>query len=165
MEKNNRAVLAFKIAFTLITLLVVWFIFSNSTEIAEVSGGKSALVTAWLNKALASLGCGFRFSETLVRKLAHFAEYTLLGFWLVLTLRVYTRRVLVHISWPLFLGLATAVTDETLQTFIPGRAGQLRDVCIDFVGVTAGIVCGLVLILIIKALLIVIAQNKKSAGR
>lgn len=163
MQKADRWALIFKTVFTLITLSVIWFIFSNSAEIAEVSGGKSALVTAWLNQLLQALSLGLRLSEALVRKLAHFAEYTLLGFWLVLTLRVYTRRVLPYISWPLFLGLATAVTDETLQTFIPGRAGQLRDVCIDFAGVSAGILCGLILMLLIKALVIVMGQGRRRA--
>lgn len=163
MQKADRWALIFKTVFTLITLSVIWFIFSNSAEIAEVSGGKSALVTAWLNRILQALGFGLRLGETLVRKLAHFAEYALLGFWLVLTLRVYTRRVLSYLSWPLFLGLATAVTDETLQTFIPGRAGQLRDVCIDFAGIIAGILCGLILMLLIKALMIVMGQGRRRA--
>lgn len=162
MKQTERRALILKITVTLTTLLVMGFIFSNSAEVAEASGGKSALVTQWINGVLAVLGFGLRLTEGLVRKLAHFAEYSLLGFWLVLTLRVYTRRVLPYLAWPLFLGLATAVCDETLQTFIPGRAGQLRDVCIDFAGVTAGIFCGLILMLLIKALVIVLRQRRKA---
>lgn len=66
------------------------------------SGLRSAAVTQWLNGGLARVGVGWRFSERLVRKLGHFSEYALLGFWLMLSLRVYTRRILSHISWPLF---------------------------------------------------------------
>lgn len=155
MQQLDKMSLVFKTLFTLITLWVVWWIFSNSAQIAEVSGSKSLLVTTKLNGLLAALGCGWQLSETLVRKLAHFAEYCLLGFWLLLTLRVYTPRVLPYLSWPLFLGLATAVADESFQTFIPGRAGRLRDVGIDFAGVTTGILCGLILLLLIRALVIV----------
>ena len=40
----------------------------------------------------------------------------------------------------LFLCLLTALTDETIQLFVPGRSGELRDVWIDFAGGVLG--CG-----------------------
>ena len=32
-------------------------------------------------------------------------------------------------------GLLTALTDETIQLFVPGRSGQVTDIWIDFSGV------------------------------
>jgi hypothetical protein len=40
---------------------------------------------------------------------------------------------------PFLIGVLYAVSDEIHQTFVPGRAGQLRDVLIDSCGVLAGI--------------------------
>lgn len=149
-EKTSIWLTLFRVLFTLASAGTVLFIFSNSMEIAQVSGGKSALVTDWLNGGFEKLGVGFRLTEHLVRKLAHFAEYALLGFWMMLTLRVYTRRVLSHAAWPLFFGLLIPVLDEFLQTFIAGRSGQVRDVLIDFSGVCAGTLCAMFLLLLVR---------------
>lgn len=149
-EKTSIWLTLFRVLFTLASAGTVLFIFSNSMEIAQVSGGKSALVTDWLNGGFEKLGTGFRLTEHLVRKLAHFAEYALLGFWMMLTLRVYTRRVLSHAAWPLFFGLLIPVLDEFLQTFIAGRSGQVRDVLIDFSGVCAGTLCAMFLLLLVR---------------
>lgn len=149
---SGRLQAVFRVVFTLCLLATVVFIFSNSTEIGEVSGGKSADVTNLLNKIMARTGFGFRFSEHLVRKLGHFCEYALLGFWFMLTLRVYTRRIVSFIAWPLLGGLLTAVCDEFYQTFIPGRSGQVSDVVIDFGGVTAGLLAGLFALLLAAAI-------------
>lgn len=140
-----RGGLARKILFTLLSFAIVLFIFANSAQIGELSGARSQWVMELLNRLLSGAGVGFRFSHFLVRKLAHFAEYALLGFWLAMNLRIYTRRMLPHISWPLLGGLLTAVTDESLQTLIPGRDGQVADVLIDFGGVLAGVLAWLLL--------------------
>ncbi|MEM1484911.1 VanZ family protein [Oscillospiraceae bacterium PP1C4] len=139
-----------RVVFTVSTAATIVFIFADSAKIGEISGGKSALVTAWVNEILAKQGTGIRFTEHIIRKLAHFAEYALLGFWLMLTLRVFTKRIISHISWQLFGGLPVSVMDESLQIFIPGRAGMLRDVVIDFAGVVAGLACALLLLLLLR---------------
>lgn len=148
---GKTMLILFRIIFTLCLIGTVFFIFSNSFQIGELSSEKSAAVTAFLNKITTKLGFSFTFSEYLVRKLAHFTEYILLGFWLMLTLRVYTYRYLTHISWPLFGGLSTAVLDEALQLAIPGRSGEVRDVLIDFGGVMGGVLCGLFILLLFRA--------------
>jgi len=50
--------------------------------------------------------------------------------------------------FPALLGLITAAADESIQTFIPGRSGEFRDVLIDF----SGICLGLLLILLASRL-------------
>ena len=40
---------------------------------------------------------------------------------------------------PLSLGILYACIDELHQYFVPGRACQIRDVCIDTAGVLAGV--------------------------
>ena len=77
-------------------------------------------------------------SEHTVRKLAHIAEFALLGFFLTCCLRVYTKRLFAFCAWPLLFGLFIAVCDEFLQRFVPGRSGSIKDIFIDFTGVCGG---------------------------
>ena len=47
-------------------------------------------------------------------------------------------------------GLLTALTDETIQLFVPGRSSQVTDVWIDFSGVMTGLIVGLILLGLIR---------------
>ena len=142
-ERTPARLIVLRVLFTLFAAGTVVFIFSNSMQ-------SSAAVTQWLNGGLARVGVGWRFSERLVRKLGHFSEYALLGFWLMLSLRVYTRRILSHISWPLFFGLLAGVLDEGIQMFADGRGSDVRDVVIDFSGVVFGLLAALFLLLLVR---------------
>ena len=93
MEKRKISpwLIAFRILFTLGLIWTVFFIFSNSLQIAAESSARSQEAMAWVNDKLAILSLG-PLSEHVIRKLAHFAEYCLLGFFAMLCLRVYTRQ-------------------------------------------------------------------------
>jgi len=78
------------------------------------------------------LSSGLGGWDLVLRKLAHAAEYGILGALLVRALR--------RLSWALALGVAYAVSDEIHQSFVPGRQGSPLDVLIDSVGVIAGVV-------------------------
>ena len=95
-------------------------------------------VVAWaaLIFALSSipdLGTGLGGWDLVLRKLAHAAEYAVLG---ALLLRATGRARLAFA-----LGTLYAVSDELHQTFVPGRMGSPIDVAID----VAGVMCGIVL--------------------
>ena len=145
-ERTPVRLIVLRVLFTLFAAGTVVFIFSNSMQSGAASGLRSAAVTQWLNGGLARVGVGWRFSERLVRKLGHFSEYALLGFWLMLSLRVYTRRILSHISWPLFFGLLAGVLDEGIQMFADGRGSDVRDVS----GVVFGLLAALFLLLLVR---------------
>ena len=104
-----------------------------------------------INALLAKVHLG-PLSQHTVRKLAHFAEFLLEGFLLMLCLRVYTKHFVRHVSWPLLGGLATALMDETIQLRIAGRTSSVVDVWIDFGGVTAGLLVALLLLLIVRGI-------------
>ena len=70
----------------------------------------------------------------------------------MLCLRVYTRHFFKHVSWPMLGGLLTALTDETIQIFSPGRSSQVTDVWLDSAGVLAGILTALVLMALCRLL-------------
>ena len=148
-EQNQRTspwLIAWRVIFTFALIGCIVFIFSNSLQIADVSEGASGRVLGILQGILRHLGlpgAADRLTMHIVRKLAHFCEYMLEGFLLTLCLRVYTRRFVRHISWPILGGLLTALTDETIQLFSDGRSGQITDVWLDFSGVLTGILVGM----------------------
>ena len=141
-------VLGGRVLFTLALAGCIWFIFSNSMAVADVSSVSSGRVLQLLQAVLRRLGhpaLAQRLTMHIVRKMAHFCEYTLEGFLLMLCMRVYTRRPLRHITVPMLAGVLTALTDETIQLFSQGRSSQVTDVWLDSAGVLAGILAALLL--------------------
>jgi len=66
-----------------------------------------------------------------LRKIAHAAEFAVLGFLLV--------RALGNEWAGLFAGVAYAISDEVHQHFVPGRQAAVRDVLVDTAGVAVGV--------------------------
>ena len=119
-----------------VTALWLWFIYARSAQPAEVSHAESEGVLEFLLRF-------FPFLDMyLVRKLAHFTEYSILGGLLCLDWSLLGKPALLLSA---ATGLLAAGADECLQTFIPGRSGELGDVLLDLFGVIAG--AGLVLLL------------------
>ncbi len=76
-----------------------------------------------------------------VRKTAHFSIYAILGGFAFLS--VITYAVLPFWSRIAISGaicLVYSISDEIHQTFIAGRSGEIRDVCIDFAGSVLAII-------------------------
>ena len=137
--------IAGRVVFTLALIGCIAFIFSNSMAVAEVSSVSSGRVLQLLQAVL-------RLTMHIVRKMAHFCEYTLEGFLLMLCIRVYTRRYVRHISVPMLGGVLTAMADETIQIYSPGRSSQVTDVWLDSAGVLAGILIALVFMTLCRML-------------
>ena len=111
------------------------FIWGNSLMPGEVSGAFSD----WAQEVLESLMPGEGPSmqgSGLLRKLAHFTEISLLGMCLGWLFGMLQKKK----TWPLFLGVAAACVDETIQRFVPGRGPSLKDVAIDSCGVLTGMI-------------------------
>ena len=151
-EKTSPWLIAFRVIFTIALIACIALIFRNSLESGALSSARSQAVMQKINEILSVVNLG-PLSEHTVRKLAHFAEFTLEGFLLMLCLRVYTNRFVRHISWPLLGGMTTALLDETIQRFIPNRTSQVTDVWIDMAGVVFGALIALILLLIVRGLM------------
>ena len=154
-ERLSPWVIVGRVVFTLALAGCIWFIFSNSMAVAQVSSASSGRVLTLLQGALRRLGhpaLAQRLTMHFVRKLAHFCEYMLEGFLLMLCMRVYSRHPLRHITVPMLGGVLTALTDETIQLYSPGRSSQVTDVWLDSVGVLAGILAALVLMALCRLL-------------
>jgi VanZ family protein len=93
-------------------------------------------VAAWaalifVFSSVPDLGTGLGDWDLVLRKLAHAAEFAVLG---ALLLRATSRAGLAFA-----LGALYAASDEAHQVFVPGRMGSPLDVAIDLVGVAAGV--------------------------
>ena len=114
-------------------ILNLCFIWGNSLMPADVSQAFSDWVIALPSKLISGSGGGAGGSGIL-RKTAHFTEFTALG----LLLR-WLHGLLGKKGWhALFWGLLAACIDETIQLFVPGRGPGLLDVGIDSCGVLTG---------------------------
>ena len=81
--------------------------------------------------SIPSLGTGFGTWDLVLRKVAHMAEYAVLGGLL--------QRAVGREPLAILLGSAYAVTDELHQSFVTGRQGAPLDWLIDTIGVVAGV--------------------------
>ena len=150
-HKTSPWLIAFRVIFTFALIACIAFIFRNSLETGAQSSMRSQELMALLNELLGKVHLG-PLSEHTIRKLAHFAEFTMEGFLLMLCLRVYTSHFVRHMSWPLLGGMTTALTDETIQRFIPNRTSAVTDVWIDMAGVVCGLFVALIIFLIVRLL-------------
>jgi len=124
---------------TLTVILYVGFIFHNSLTPADESSRQSGGVLQIILQFVEWLGMeGSWITEHLVRKTAHFAEYTLLGILLGTALRQYPAGVAMRRILQCWVGNVIPLVDETLQLFTEGRSGQISDVWLDMAGVFAG---------------------------
>lgn len=129
-ERTSPWLILFRVVFTAALIACIMFIFRNSLENGAQSSARSQAVMQLVNSALAKVHLG-PLSEHLIRKLAHFSEFALEGFLLMLCIRVYTKHFVRHMSWPLLGGMTTALMDETIQLHSPNRTSSVVDVWID----------------------------------
>jgi VanZ family protein len=123
------------VVLTLIATLA--FIWGNSLESVQESGVKSGNVFRIVKPLLERFVGKGNATDHIVRKLAHFVEYSALGCELAL-LVILRRKVCIQaVVNCLSAGLAAAVTDEALQ-LLSDRGSQISDVLLDLGGAAAG---------------------------
>ncbi len=110
-----------KIIYTLLTILNIALIFYFSSQ----NGDQSNITSGWFQNFLP-------FSMFVIRKMAHFTIYALLGFNTYQMLKSYGSK---HcFIYTLCICVLYAISDEFHQSFIDDRSPQIRDVCIDSCG-------------------------------
>lgn len=116
-----------------LNLAVIW---GSSLLPGKVSGA----ISGWVRDVLAAILPGQsqdpEAGHGLLRKLAHFAEFTCLGMILCRIMMLKSRSRLLALG----LGFLAACADETIQMFVPDRGPSIFDVGIDTCGVAAGVV-------------------------
>ena len=135
----------------LLVIAVMVMIFCFSAQTGEQSGATSGRITTWVidlfvpdfENMTAENQESLRYTVGLViRKLAHFSEYALLGFTLMLHIRQIMKKTQVKLPWlwAWVIGTLYAASDEFHQGFVADRGPSVVDVMIDSSGVIAGIV-------------------------
>ena len=146
-------------------------IFFFSAESKEASGDRSTgiveMITNLLYPDLESMDWNTRMdliasTHLLVRKLAHFAEFGLLGFlsaWLVAYVNRRKKWIRAWLEWliPIVFCLLYAISDEVHQIF-SNRGASVKDVVIDFAGAVTGI-------LLLRAILGIVRASKRRRER
>ena len=97
--------------------------------------------------------------QTVVRKGAHFLEYALLGFLMLLLGESCSWRHRGWIAWG--GGTLYAITDEVHQLFSDGRSAQATDVLIDSAGVLAGVLAAMLTLSLTRRLIRGIHKRRK----
>lgn len=136
--------------FIILALAVMILIFRFSMQNSSESSGISSKFTDMiLNKFVRELSAEEKknFLETaeyVIRKLAHFSIYTVLGF--CMSSAVGKRRLVTSGSIvTVVIGFVYACSDELHQYFVSGRSCKFTDVIIDTSGVITGIVISVLL--------------------
>ena len=91
-------------------------------------------------------------AQPIVRKLAHFSIYTLVGVFIMSFISTYKIHLKYKFLVSILVGLLYAISDEYHQSLTPGRGPSVMDVFIDTSGVIFGILIILVIISVFKAL-------------
>ena len=155
--KHSGLKITFRVLFAVLTLAIMVYIFSLSSETAEVSSQTSAgLIETVVETFVPSYN---EMTETakkeyvsslqgIVRTLAHFTVFGALGVCsagLAATFkgRFYSKLIFTQIFCSLY-----SLSDEYHQTFSKGRSFQLEDIAVDSLGAFCGIVFVLLIVLI-----------------
>ena len=121
----------------LLIAVTLGFIWGNSIKSRSESKLLSLGVLRWIRPLLGVIFSPENVTDHLVRKLAHFTEFSMLGAELILLTALMRKLRVWTVLNCLLAGLSVAVIDETVQIF-SARGSQAIDVLLDFGGVVAG---------------------------
>ena len=143
----------------LFTTFIVIFIFSNQNgdESSKVSKIFSYnILKLFINDNIETENT-ITIIEPIMRKIAHFSMYTLVGIWSISLLETFSLKENKKIIISELIGFLYACSDEIHQSFIGKRSASGIDVLIDSMGVLFGI---LLIILFLK-----LYENKKKKSK
>lgn len=141
VQQNRKILLFIYLALTIAWTMVIFsFSLQNGEESSQVSEG---FITRVLGALLPPNFAYMEQLEFLVRKLAHFMEYLVLGVLMTMTFKQTNLSKREMIGWVICVMIASC--DETIQLFSGGRSGKIADVILDSVGALVGV--GIVVII------------------
>lgn len=126
-----------KLIFPLLTLVWIIVIFSFSLQNGSISSLQSGVITKYIHSLLSNININLdlKLLSLIIRKLAHFTEFFILG-----CLARKSSIDLKRNDLLLFIFLIP-ILDEFIQSFIPDRAMSVIDMGIDSLGIIFGLVC------------------------
>ena len=129
----------------LLLILTLGFIWGHSCMPQTVSAAESASITELVEPVLELVVGAGNVTDHLVRKLAHFSEFAVLGAELALLLAAKKTGVIHACAF----GLLAGFVDETIQIFA-FRGDMISDVWLDFGGAVFGVILASLLCLLIR---------------
>lgn len=124
--------------------VIIWmlFIFILSSYSAPESSNQSGIIVDTITTVfkVSESSTTFHMNTTdfitfIVRKLAHFSEYLVLGILVCNMINNYRKKIYIGS----IICILYAISDEIHQIFIPGRSCEIRDMVIDIIGALIGI--------------------------
>ena len=153
----------------LIVLLIATFvrIFCFSSQDGEESSAVSRKVTTAVTQNVKKIRdmdskereLTLNKIEHVIRKIAHFSIYTLVGILMMALMSTYDISKRKQILISILVGIMYATSDEIHQYFIPGRSAMVTDVLID----TAGVCLGVLIVLISLQIYIKIYKKRQKS--
>ena len=120
--------------------VLIWmiFIFIMSSFNASESSAQSNIIVNFISNIFNINN--IELISLIIRKLAHFTEYFILGILTYNLIKNYRKKYYIAI----IICIIYAISDEIHQIFIPGRSCQITDILIDSIGaITAIYICKL----------------------
>lgn len=118
-----------------IILVIIWMMFifiMSSFNSTESSNQSNFIVNIIINIFNIS---NIEILSLIIRKLAHFTEYFILGILTYNMINNYNKKSYISI----IICILYAISDELHQLFVPGRSCQVLDIIIDSIGSILGI--------------------------
>ena len=145
-----------RIIFIILLIIMFFIIFNFSQQDGEKSSSVSRKVTIAVTENVKKIQeleknrkeIVLQKIEKVIRKLAHFSLYTIIGILSMSLMSTYDTEQKKKISISIIIGLLYAIFDEIHQSFISGRTAMITDVMIDTIGVVFGI---LLIIFLLKS--------------
>ncbi len=153
--KNNFKINILRTILVVLLIGTFGIIFGFSSQDAKESSGVSKKVTEAITSGIKSIQEKPQNEkikilskiEHIIRKIAHFSIYTVVGILLMSLCKTFDIREINRLSVSLIIGVIYAASDEIHQCFTPGRGPHVTDVMIDTMGVLLGI---LLVMLVVK---------------
>lgn len=161
MKKN-----ILRIILILLLLGTFYIIFGFSSQDGEKSGSLSRRITEKIVTLIPQIQEKSKLKkenimntmENIIRKMAHFSIYTLVGLLLMALVSTYNIKEKNRLIITLTTGIIYASSDEIHQSFVPGRSPMITDVVID----TMGVILGILLIILGKKIIKKYRENKQN---
>ena len=153
--KFKKNLILKRVLFLMMLVIAFYIIFNFSAQDGETSGSLSRKVTEFIVEVVSKVKTmdsttrlhWIERVHPIVRKLAHFGVYTVVGFSVMGFMCTFDIRTIFKVIISFGVGVTYAILDEVHQYFVPGRGPSIIDVGIDSLGVILGIF--LIIILII----------------
>ena len=152
MKKNIE-----RIILLILLLGTMTIIFGFSSQDGKESGNISKKITEQIVKRIPQIQekeqeekeIIINKKEKVIRKIAHFSIYTVVGILVMAFISTYQIKEKDRIIISTIIGIIYACSDEIHQSFVPGRSPMITDVMID----TMGVILGILLITTIKLII------------